>query len=452
MSSTNKKPRRPIPKKEGNPEFREDDGYNSLIKEGEEFEQDGNIESAINKFKEASSLRPEEEYPKDKIESLKEKSNEGSNNGLFDDLGPDDEFDFEDGIGSEDEFDFDDRIAPDDNIGTKDNIGSEDEFGSNDSIEPVDNIGPDDRIGPVGDPLKPKREDTFVYHKNRSYFFIFGPFTSGKTVIISSIISYLNDYRNTEKGSTTICLNDQSVKHEKIGLELYNEVMEMQYSNQFPSGTLNIASRKQSSSGDVPGHIDLRYIENNQDDSFDFCMMDMAGEDLQNIKVEKDTPLPESIRTYIEDIPNDNMCFMYVLNPDASYHMETNAKKASLFNSFIQLLDSRGHTSTPILILVSKWDTIESQYDSASDYIRKEYPSIWGKASEGARNITITSFSYGIVEDVKPIEFMPKDAKKVFEWMYKTQHQGDSEDDHNIGKENNSFIKSILSKLRKKNG
>lgn len=434
MSSTNKRPRRPIPDKKDNPEIREGDGYDNLINEGEESEREGNIESAINKFKEASDLRPGEQYPIDRIESLKIKLDENIDTFGTIDFPEDKEF----------------PIGPTAPLVDPDDITDPDDISG-----PGDISDPEPPVTPPEGPESPDPEpnNSFVYHDDRSYFFVFGPRTAGKTVIISSIISYLNDYRNVENGSSTICLNNSSVQHEKIGLELYNEVMEMQYNNEFPKGTLNIASRKEYSYGDVPGHVDLRYIESGDQDNFDFCLMDMAGEDLQKIKVESDEPLPESIRTYIEDIPKKNMCFLYVLNPDETIDQESKAKKAALFNSFIQLLDTRDHTSTPVLILVSKWDTIENQFNDASEYIKEEFPSIWGKSNEGARDITITSFSYGKVEDAKPVKFNPKDAKKVFEWMYHTQTQEGHEGQHfNEPTRKSSGLKSLISKILKKNG
>lgn len=456
MSNSNKGNRphnRPKPNPESNPEGNHSDNYDQLIEEAEELQRNGQLEPAIHKFEEARDLRPQEVYPVDRIESLNSELKEST-------------------IKDIDEGDFGPNTFPDpdDSDDPRDITGGPDDFPP---AEPDDfpSPGPDDFPPTVPDDSGPNsqggqpsdREDkrstgnstnnSFVYYDDRSYFFVFGPRTAGKTVIISSLISYLNDFRNVENGSSTICLNNSSVQHEKIGLELYNEVMEMQYNNEFPKGTLNIASRKEYSYGDVPGHVDLRYIESGDQDNFDFCLMDMAGEDLQKIKVELDEPLPESIRTYIEDVPKKNMCFLYVLNPDETIDQESKAKKAALFNSFIQLLDSRDHTSTPVLILVSKWDTIENQFNDASEYIKMEFPSIWGKSNEGARDITITSFSYGKVEDAKPVKFNPKDAKKVFEWMYKTQNQGYDEGQYsNKTRRKPSGLQSFISKILKKNG
>jgi hypothetical protein len=147
--------------------------------------------------------------------------------------------------------------------------------------------------------------------------------------------------------------------------------------------------------------------------------MDMAGEDLRKVDYESKNPLPSSIRTYIEDVPKQNMCFIYVLDPLCESLKKS--QQTALFEAFIDNLDSNDHTSTPLLIVVSKWDTISSNYSDIDNFLELEYEDIWGYSHQANRKIAILEYSIGEVKDNKPVGFNHTYPERLFNWFYNNQ-------------------------------
>lgn len=286
----------------------------------------------------------------------------------------------------------------------------------------------------------------YEYDVERSYFFIFGPTTAGKTVIISSLIRYLDDFRGV-KGDTLIFQNNDSTPHEIRGQILYNNLTETQIENKFPPPTEKAASTKDR----IPTHMNFEFFPANEDSSFKFCLMDMAGEDLMNIDPSKKEKLPASIKTYIEDVNKDNLCFIYVLNPEDS-HILTKSYKVTLFRTFINLIDQNNHTGTPLLFLVSKWDTVNQNYNDVQSFLEEEYPRIWGVLNQERRNVSYAEFSIGSVDssDSKMIEkYDYTYAERVFKWMYNVQVGGSIDCESKKHQTNNSMLKTFTRWRRK---
>lgn len=294
---------------------------------------------------------------------------------------------------------------------------------------------------PAPPPLPETKETNNVieYHPDRSYFFIFGQGASGKTVLISSILYYLYTIRSGEYRDTLKNLNNSDLKHEQEGNKLWKELNQTIFTKKFPRGTTTVQNQNP-----IPRHISAHFTPSSNSPEFKFCLMDMAGEDLEKIDYESNQSLPSSISTYIEELPKANMCFIYVLNPDDQYF--SNEKKLGLFQAFINTLDANEHTNTPLLLLVTKWDTIKDKYVNAEDFVKKEFSPIWGTLNQNERKITIGKFSIGEVIGDNPTatnfeNFDPKYPQSVFEWMYKTQ-VGESLN-NNFQKEK-SFFQKIL--------
>ncbi|PJX22784.1 hypothetical protein CAP47_07090 [Psychroflexus sp. S27] len=262
-----------------------------------------------------------------------------------------------------------------------------------------------------------KIEYTLEYNDESSYLFIFGPGSSGKTVLISSILYYLDSTRSVNYGDTLKNLNDPSKKHEREGNKLWKELKTTLFDNKFPRGTAQVQV-----SNPFPRHINAHFEPANKElNNFQFCLMDMAGEDLHSVDYESEESLPDSIRVYIEQMPKSNICFVYVLDPNSDIYEKS--EQLSIFSAFIDLLDKNDHTETPLLFLVTKWDTIEDNYNDVEEYIKSEYPPIWGKLNQQARDISYSKFSIGKVnEDNDEIKkYSPEHAEKVFNWFYKKQ-------------------------------
>ena len=262
---------------------------------------------------------------------------------------------------------------------------------------------------------------SYEYDPERSYVFIFGPSTVGKTVIIGSILKYLKSYRSKEFGDTLKNINNKNVIHEKEGNILWRDLTKANIDNKFPSGTGTIDSTTNFRNNPAPRHLNLHYLPAKNIPDFKFCFLDMAGEDLSKLDYEASKPLPKSIETYVEKVPKQNMCFIFVIDPKCT--TASKSEQIVLFDAFIETLDSNEHTSTPLLILVSKWDTIKDQYKDVEEYLETEFEDVWGAANQQHRNISIAEFSIGRVniEENKPLSYDPSYPERVFNWLYKTQ-------------------------------
>jgi hypothetical protein len=294
----------------------------------------------------------------------------------------------------------------------------------------------------------PKEEDevfdegvNYEYDLERSYFFIFGPTTAGKTVIISSLIRCLEDYRGAN-GDTLILQNNDETPHEMRGQILYNKLTEAQIEDKFPLPTEKAASTKDK----IPTHLNFEFFPANEGNGFKFCLMDMAGEDLMKIDPSKKEQLPASIKTYIQDVEKNNLCFIYVLNPEDSDTL-TKSYKVTLFRTFINLLDQNHHTGTPILFLVSKWDTVKQNYSDVQSFLEEEYPRIWGVLNQERRSVSYAEFSIGTVDSnnskiIKKYDYSY--AERVFKWMYNVQVGGGIDSDNKKHQTNKDKLKTLF--------
>lgn len=288
--------------------------------------------------------------------------------------------------------------------------------------DPMSFPGSDDSPSPGSeDPTPPinSNEDLDVdyeYFPDRSYFFIYGPSGAGKTVIIGSIYEYLSTYRSADYGDTLTNLNRGEIPYEKAGNQLLNQFIQRSEEQEFPNRTATALSEK----GNIPKHLNFKFEPADENKPvFPFCFMDMAGEDLEYIDFDSNRPLPKSIRTYVEDVPKENLCFIYVLDPMEDRKNKT--QQTQLFNAFINLIDKNNHRETPVLLLVSKWDAVKD-YEDVELYLKEKHRKIWGVIQQAKRNFTFAEFSIGDVDENKKIKkFDPSYPERVFKWMYQNQ-------------------------------
>lgn len=285
----------------------------------------------------------------------------------------------------------------------------------------------------------------YEFDPKRSYLFIFGPPAAGKTVIIGSILKYLRSYRSREFGDTLLNINDKNIIHEREGNKLWRELTEANINNEFPSGTQNVEATKLYLNNPAPRHINLNFSPASNHPDFSFCIMDMAGEDLSKVDYESSAPLPSSIRTYIEDVPKQNMCFIYVLDPLCESLKKS--QQTALFEAFIENLDTNGHTATPLLIIVSKWDVIKSNYADINDFLEMEYEDISGYSHQANREISVLEYSIGEVQDNKPVRFDHTYPERLFNWLYSNQTGYDLNSE--TKEPEKSTFKNLLNKLKR---
>lgn len=276
-----------------------------------------------------------------------------------------------------------------------------------------------------------EKDITYEYAPERSYFFVFGPSAVGKTVIIGSIFRYLKQVRGV-LGDKLMNINKGKELHEIRGNQLLNELTETNIENKFPRGTAIVTALHS-----IPRHINFKFTPaRHKKPEFEFCFMDMAGEDLAKIDFSnKGGKLPLSIRTYVEDLPKENLCFIYVIDP--LFEAAKKIEQTQLFEAFIHLIDNNNHDDTPILLLVSKWDTVK-EYDDVTDYLKNEFEDIWGYVNQVGRKFSLAEFSIGSVtnQNTTIATYNPEYPERVFKWMYKTQTGVDLEDKTKGGSDN----------------
>lgn len=256
------------------------------------------------------------------------------------------------------------------------------------------------------------------YYENRSYFFIFGPPTTGKTALIMSLYRYLKTQR---VGDSFRSINDPNKPAEHIGNKAIKQFDQYVNTKVFPPGNVAVSNAELN----IPRLISFSFQpnQNSKKPRMDFCFLDIAGEDLTKYDAESRSPLPSSIRTFIEDLPKSNLRIIYLIDPVEEYFKKE--EQIQLFNAFINRIDIEEHTNTPILFLVTKWDTIENEYNSAKNYLENEYPEIWSTLHDENRNADYGKFSIGQVDESTNsiVDFDYSFPKNVFKWIYK-QHTG----------------------------
>jgi hypothetical protein len=289
---------------------------------------------------------------------------------------------------------------------------------------------PDIPVPPIGpiitDPPFPieieevisEQEIEIPYDEESSYFFMYGINKSGKTAILTGL--FLNLYSESKReGDTIKRLNDNSIEYQKKGTILIEELLQInKESGIFPKGTPSLASE----SSIIPRQMNFEFEpKDTTKPTFKFTMMDFSGEDLMNLKIKSESDkgkLPQGIETFLQ-LPHNNLAFICVYPIDV---LNQYSELSSYMLSFFDELDRIGHTKTPLLFVVSKWDLVQDKYESIEDFLKDKSPIIWNKINESQRKIDRLKFSIGDVDPTNnSFNYDPKNSNELFQWMYKTQ-------------------------------
>lgn len=252
------------------------------------------------------------------------------------------------------------------------------------------------------------------WDENTSYFFMFGVKGAGKSVILSGLFYNILAHR---EGDDLRNKNDHEIEHQDRGTKLINNLLEQVPDGSWPSSTPTLNSESQQ----VPRQMNMEFLPRDpKKPEFDFCTMDMSGEDLMKLRPGSDydkARLNDGIEAFL-DLPFQNLAFLCVY---PAYSSVDNAQRLSSYmQSFLDELDRTGHSDTPLLMIVSKWDLVEDGFESPAEFLRQKAPIIYNKLLKPTR--TIMSFSIGNVDEAKDIyDYDPTSSNKLFGWMYKTQ-------------------------------
>ena len=257
-----------------------------------------------------------------------------------------------------------------------------------------------------------------------------------------SLYNYMSTKTN---GDSLKNLNNSKIPHENRGNQLINEFTKGSIEGEFPEGTRGIDAEKVQHKTDAPKHLNFGFTpkSNSGNQAFEFCFMDMAGEDLIKIDFDNNMQLPESIRTYIEDLDKNNLRFIYIIDPAEA--TATREKQNKVFDAFINLVDQNDKTEVPVLVVISKWDTVDN-YTNSKEFLQKKYKKVWGVANHEIRNFSFMEFSIGKVENSKIIEYDSSFPERLFKWIYK-QHTGkDFQNDIVKGTKKSGWFKEFINK------
>jgi hypothetical protein len=262
---------------------------------------------------------------------------------------------------------------------------------------------------------EPEEDVEIPYDPESSYFFMFGVTDSGKTVILSGLLYNVLAHR---MGDRLTNLNDHTVGHQLRGTVLMDNLLQEVPEGSWPNSTSTL-------DGDgklVPRQLNLEFgPKDPAQPNFKFSVMDVSGEDLMNVRVKSDSDhsrLNPGIEAFLK-LPENNLAFICI------YPAESGLKNTALsayLRSFIQELDKIGHHASPIIIVISKWDLVEDEYDSPADFLKAQAPIIWGIVNESERDVSLMTFSIGSVDkESGTYVYSPKNSDQLFKWMYHTQ-------------------------------
>lgn len=255
------------------------------------------------------------------------------------------------------------------------------------------------------------------FEKDTSCFFMFGVKGSGKSVILSGLFYNLYVHK-LAAGNSLVKLNDDNIENQRRGSVLLDTMLQSVPKGNWPPSTIPLRSEGKTLPRQINHEFRPRDLSKHV---FKFSIMDFSGEDLQKLRSnneESKSELHQGIDVFL-NLPPQNLAFICVY-PASQLNFD-NEELSSYARNFLDMLDMKGHRSAPLLFIVSKWDTVSSEFASVSDFLKEKAAMIWGRLNEADRNVTILNFSIGELQGENRFKYDPESSEKMFNWMYKAQ-------------------------------
>lgn len=327
------------------------------------------------------------------------KIEENEEHNIFEELGTD--------INSEDDIFGNTKEIEDDNITDieDDIIYETEEIEEEDGGNEI-NINP--TIIETAGPEKEKQEELVLeIDPNRTYFFVFGAAKAGKSTMVQSLAWYLKAFANGQIES----ISSADKQNHRQGDYVLSEMIKNVKKGEYASDTRKLKDEVLST------EINLLFKpENQKKPDFPFCILEMAGEDLQAIELQDFGKtggiLDKRINAYLKH-PDCSMVFICTID------VEFPDKSEDFIDAFLDYARKLGHETNPILVTINKWDIVASQYTDGEHFLKEKTPIIYKKLHDPNRYFSYMPFSIG--EGIDNIHFKnhnKEDAKKLFEWMY----------------------------------
>lgn len=293
------------------------------------------------------------------------------------------------------------------------------------------------------DVIEDKKNNTLsskplVVDPDTTYFFVFGLASAGKSVMLSGLIYYLSAFHTKGQIKST---GDRDTDNHKRGDAVLSKMRRKVKSGEFVDRSKQIDKNEFV----FPSEIHLKYVPSMSENKYEmpFCLLEMAGEDLKEIKLKDDGKsggeFDERINSYLMH-PNCSIAFICVVDPDDSDESE------QVISEFITYLEKIGRTTNPALIAVSKWDRFKEEYNNNVDKYFDDNIKLLDRITEDEdREFTKMGFSIGSVsEDDTSYDFKPSDSEKLFKWMYEIAIGIPFDQEINP-----SFLSKVLSSIKK---
>ena len=243
-----------------------------------------------------------------------------------------------------------------------------------------------------------------------TYFFVFGLKSAGKSVMLSGLVYYLKAFRNGQLKS----ISDLNADNQKRGDFVMSQMKSRVKAGKWVQESMVIDKTEFV----FPSEINLEYIPLQSENKYTmpFCLLEMAGEDLGQIKLsdggKKGGKLDDRINAYLLN-PNCDIAFICVVDPDDPDESE------DVIEQFIDYTEKIGRHESPVLIAIAKWDKVCNEYNNDVDnYFDNVVPSLDKLTLSEHREYTKMGFSIGQVFEDNSYKFFPKDSEKLFKWMY----------------------------------
>jgi len=164
--------------------------------------------------------------------------------------------------------------------------------------------------------------------------------------------------------------------------------------------------------------------------------IELSGEDIKSIipsSTKGDSPsLNENLTLYLKSNASSiKKRFIFVADATREFpdhELSDDLSEDILFNTLIKHLLSKqiGLHKIQVLFLVSKWDTVKSQYKNARQFVRKNFPQTTRVLRSDRCNVTYGPYSVGDVT-IDKITQEPKITRldsiytdMVLQWIYQT--------------------------------
>lgn len=251
-----------------------------------------------------------------------------------------------------------------------------------------------------------KKEVILEIDPNTTYFFVFGTAAAGKSTMVSSLAYYLKAFASGQ----VVSISSADKQNHQKGNFILKEMIKDVKKGKFVLRTRNLTDEVLSS------EINLLFKPDNfKKAAFPFCILEMAGEDLEAIELRdfgrSGGILDERINAYLEH-PDCSMIFICVVDT------EDPSESEDYIDKFLDYARKLGHAQNPVLVTINKWDKVADKYTDGEHYLKENAPIIYRKLQDPDRSFSYMPFSIGKKGVDKDYIYNPSDAQKLFEWMY----------------------------------